>query len=58
MKRIITKEIFIEIETIRVTKKRSARKKSTEQAKSDDSGEVHSFVKSEARFEHRFDKHF
>jgi hypothetical protein len=58
MKRITMKEIFIEIETIRITRKRSVRKKPAERTKADDPDEVNSFAKHATRFEHRFGKHF
>jgi hypothetical protein len=40
MKRKITREIFVEIETVRVTKKRAAQKKTSEPAKPDISAEI------------------
>lgn len=58
MKRITTKEILIEIETIRVTKKRSVRKKSSEQTRSDVPNSINAFVKNEWRLEHLLDKLF
>ncbi len=58
MKRITTKEILIEIETIRVTKKRSVQKKSSAQTKSDVSNSINAFVKNDLRLEHLLDKFF
>jgi len=58
MKRITTKEILIEIETIRVTKKRSVRKKSSAQTKSDVPNSINAFVKNEMHLEHLLDKLF
>lgn len=58
MKRITTKEILIEIETIRVTKKRSVRKKSSAQTQSDIPNSIKAFVKNELRLENLLNKLF
>ena len=58
MKRTTTREIFIEIETIRVTKKRSVRKNAAEQSKSNVSNQVTAPVKTDARLAQLFDKLF
>ena len=58
MKRTTIKEIFIEIETIRVTKKRSVRKNAAEQSKSNVSNHVTAPVKTDARLAQLFDKLF
>jgi hypothetical protein len=58
MNRKITREIFIEIETIRVTRKRAARKNATAPPKSDVSNHADSFVKTDARLKYLFDKLF
>ena len=49
MKRTTIKEIFIEIETIRVTRRRSVRKNSAEPPKSDGSSHDQALVKTDAR---------
>ena len=58
MKQITTKEIFIEIKTIRVTKKRSVPKKPVEQTKSDGSEPINSLVKKGAYLIFPFSKFF
>jgi hypothetical protein len=49
MKRIITREIFVEIEIVRVTKKRSAQKKTSEQTKPNISVEICNYANSFTR---------
>ncbi len=56
MKHIITREIFIEIETTRVTKKRSVRRNAAQPPKSDHADRDDSFVRTNARLKHLFDK--
>lgn len=56
MKRIITKEILVEIETIRWTKKRSVRKSAPEQTKTDAPHGAECRVKTDARRERIFNK--
>ncbi len=56
MKRIITKEILIEIETIRWTKKRSVRKSAPEQKKTDAPHGAECRVKADARLQQIFNK--
>lgn len=56
MKRITTKEILIEIETIRLTKKRSARQKPPEQTKMDIPNCAGCPAKTNVRSEHLFNK--
>jgi hypothetical protein len=58
MKRTTIKEIFIEIETIRVTRRRSVRKNSAEPPKSDVSNHDRALVKTDARLKQLFDKLF
>ena len=53
-----TKEIFIEIKIIRVTKKRSVQKKPVEQTKPDVSPPASSFEKTDERPDYPFDKLF
>lgn len=56
MKRIITKEILVEIETICFTKKRAVRRKPSEQTKTDVPNCADCPVKNNARLEHLFSK--
>jgi len=49
MKRKITREIFVEIETVRVTKKRSAQKKTSKPTKPDGSVEICNYANSFSR---------
>jgi hypothetical protein len=49
MKRKITREILVEIETVRVTKKRSARKKTSKQTTRDVSVEICNYANSFSR---------
>ncbi|HVE59288.1 MAG TPA: hypothetical protein VNB22_20860 [Pyrinomonadaceae bacterium] len=49
MKRKITREIFVEIETVRVTKKRSAQKKTGEQTMADVAVEICNYANSFSR---------
>jgi hypothetical protein len=49
MKRKITREIFVEIETVRVTKKRSAQKTASGQTKPDSSVEICNYAGSFSR---------
>jgi hypothetical protein len=56
MKRTITREIFIETETIRITRKRSVRKKTAPETKTDVSGGENAFVKNDVRLKHLFDQ--
>lgn len=58
MKRIITREIYIEIETIRITKKRSVRKNAAQPPKSGDADRGNSFVNPNARLKQIFDKFY
>jgi len=62
MKRKTTREILIEIETVRVTRKRTTKKKTPTEQKPNDSFETCScaeaFAKSGYRLEHLFDKLF
>jgi hypothetical protein len=63
MKRKITREIFVEIEIVRVTKKRSAQKRtSVQETKPNISVEIcnyaNSFSSSDEHREKTFDKHF
>ena len=58
MKRTTTKEIFIEIKTIRITKKRSAQTKPAEQPTSENSNHTSSFEKTEERLEYPLKKLF
>lgn len=56
MERIITKEIPVEIETIRRTKKRSVRKSSPEQKKTDAPHSTECRVKADAHLQQIFNK--
>ncbi len=58
MKRKITREIFVVVETIRVTKKRAVRKKSPERTKTENSNVGNSLVKSDPRSERLGEKYF
>ena len=62
MKRKTTREILIEIETVRVTRKRTIAKRTPPDKKQDTQFEICScaeaFVKSGNRLEHLFDKLF
>ena len=58
MKRTTTKEIYIEIETIRLTRKRSPRKKTEQETKTDVSNGEDSFIEKDARLKHLFDQLF
>jgi hypothetical protein len=58
MRRIITKEILVEIETIRLTKKRSVRQKPPEQAKTDAPNCADCPANNNARLEQLFHKFY
>ena len=59
MKRTNTKEILIEIETIRVTRKRSIRKKTTHETKQNVSNyDENSFVENDTRLKQLFEQLF
>jgi hypothetical protein len=62
MKRKTTREILIEIETVRVTRKRTIAKRTSPDKKPDTQYEIcncaEAFVKSGSRLEHLFDKLF
>ena len=55
MKRTLIREIFIEIETIRVTRKQRVRKSRIEPTNTDVSNHDDSFLKTKPRLEHLFD---
>ena len=56
MRRKITREIFIEIETIRVTRKRSLRKNTAQPPNRETAARDDSFDEINARLKNRFDK--
>jgi len=58
MKQTTTKEIFIEIKTIRVTKKRPAQKKPAEQTKSEGSETTNPLGKKDTHFKFPFGNFF
>jgi|GEM_PF-6696634 len=55
MKRTMIREIFIEIETIRVTRKQRVRKSGTEPPKTDVSNHDNSLIKTNPCLEYLFD---